>query len=181
MTKKSNRKNSEQGFTLLETMFSAVILTIGLLAVLAVFAVAVASTQNVQLDMIAQQKAKETLESIFTARQTSQITFAQIQNVPNGIFTAGMVTMTDAGPDGLDGTADDVTPQPISVPGPSGVLTGSSPPDVKIALTNFQRQIVIANVPNEPNLRQVTVTVQYPGSQGKFRSYSVTALISSFR
>src|SRR5438445_4834739 len=38
---------------------------------------------------IARQKATEAFESIFTARATNQITYAQIQNVPNGIFTAG--------------------------------------------------------------------------------------------
>ena len=84
-TKKSLQ--TEQGFTLVEAMISVVVLTIGLVAVLSVFAVAVSSMQNVQMDQIARQKATETLESIFTARQTAQLSFASIQNTPNGIFT----------------------------------------------------------------------------------------------
>jgi hypothetical protein len=32
-----------------------------------------------------------------------------------------------------------------------------------------------------PNLRQITITIQYPGAAGKTRSYTVQALISSYR
>ena len=170
----------EQGFTLVEAMISVVVLIIGLVAELSVFAVAVTSMQNLQMDQIARQKATETLESIFTARQTAQLSFASIQNTPNGIFTAGMVPLSDAGNDGLDGTGDDVVPPAaITAPGSNGVLDGIH--DKQISLTNFQRQIQILNIPSEPNVRQVIVTVRYPGSRGNWRSYSVQALVSSFR
>ena len=76
--------SGQQGFALLETLIAIVILMIGLLAVLATFAMALGNTNTVQLDSIARQKATEALESIFTARQTSQITFAAIQNVGAG-------------------------------------------------------------------------------------------------
>ena len=48
-------------------------------------------------------------------------------------------------------------------------------------LGNFTRQIQIANVPGNPNIRQITVTVRYPVPQGWFKSYQVQALISSYR
>ena len=75
---------------LLETLIAIVVLMIGLLAVLATFAMAIGNTNTVQLDSVARQKAAEAMESIFTARQTSQITFDKIQNVGSGtgIFTA---------------------------------------------------------------------------------------------
>ena len=57
---------------------------IGLLAVLATFAMAISNTTSVQNDSIARQKAAEAMESIYTARQTSQITFDKIQNVGRG-------------------------------------------------------------------------------------------------
>jgi type II secretory pathway pseudopilin PulG len=171
---------AQEGFTLLEAMISVVVLTIGLVAMLSAFAAAVGSIQNVQMDQLTRQKATETLESIFTARQTAQLSFAAIQNTPNGIFTPGMGPLTDAGPDGLDGTGDDVyPPAPIIVPGPSGVLDGVH--DKQVTLLGFQRQIQILNIPSEPNVRQVIVTVQYPGQRGNMHSYTVQALISSFR
>jgi prepilin-type N-terminal cleavage/methylation domain-containing protein len=173
------RTSRQPGFTLLEVMISTVIMGVGLLAILGLFTVSLNSTQSVQLDMIARQKATETLESIFTARQTSQISFAQIQNVPNGIFTAGMVAMTDPGPDGLDGTGDDVPAAPIRLPGPDGILNTAD--DTFQSLADFQRQVQIINIPAEPNVRQVIVTVQYPNARGQIRSYTVQALISSFR
>jgi type II secretory pathway pseudopilin PulG len=173
----------EQGFSLLEAMISTVVVTVGLVGLLSAFTVAIASSGHVQLDTIARQKATESLESIYTARQTDQITFAQIANTtsPPGIFVTGLVPLQDAGPDGLDGTADDTGPAPLMVPGISGTLTGASPPDVAISLSNFQRQITITPDPSNANLKMVTVTVQYNVPQGGLRQYTVQSLISSFR
>src|SRR5215469_2188576 len=132
-------RKQEEGFSLIETLFSAVILMVGLLAMLATFAYALATTHSVQEDQIARQTAQDTLENIFTARDTQQITFAQIANVSGGgIFVDGLQNLLDTGPDGLAGTADDVTYAPgatgcptainpygvqcIRLPGPDGML-----------------------------------------------------------
>jgi type II secretory pathway pseudopilin PulG len=186
---KPARKNRQRGFTILEAVISAAIVTVGLVALLAVFAVAVGSTQTIQLDTIARQRATEALESVFTARETAQITFAQIQNSSAGgpgIFAPGMVALTDPGPDGLEDTADDVPPAPINVPGSTGSMTGSNPSTAQISLASFQRQVQINNVTDasgavNPNLRQIVVTIQYPTSNGHVRSYTVQAMISSYR
>jgi len=175
-------KSKDQGFALLETLIAIVVLMIGLLAVLATFALAVGNTTSVQNDSIARQKAAEAVESIYTARQTSQIKFDQIQNVGSGtgIFTPGFTAMTDPGPDGLDGTGDDVTAAPIRLPGPTGVITNTAQ-DVLVNLGQFTRQIQIANMANNPNVRQITVSVRYPTPQGWYRTYQLQALISSYR
>ena len=160
----------QQGFALLETLIAIVVLMIGLLAVLATFAMAIGNTTSVQNDSIARQKATEAVESIYTARQTGQITFDKIQNVGagNGIFKVGFTPMMDPGPDGLDNTGDDVTATPVRLPGASGVITNTSA-DVLIDLSNFSRQVQIANVPGNPNVRQITVSVRYPVPQGWLR------------
>ena len=178
----STVRSGQQGFALLETLIAIVVLMIGLLAVLATFALAVGNTTSVQYDSVARQKAAEAMESIFTARQTSQLSFDRIQNVGSGtgIFIAGFNPMTDPGPDGLDGTGDDVPATPIRLPGRSGTITNSAA-DVLVDLGNFSRQIQIANVAGNPNIRQITVTVRYPVPQGWYRSYQVQALISSYR
>lgn len=187
---KSAKKNRQRGFTILEAMISAVIVTVGLVTLLAVFAVAVGSTQTIQLDTIARQRATEALESVFTARETAQITFAQIQNssaAGPGIFAPGMLPLTDPGPDGLEDTADDVPPAPISVPGQTGSMGGANSSTVQFSLASFQRQVQINNVTDpatgavNPNLRQIVVTIQYLIANGTQRSYTVQALISSYR
>lgn len=185
------RTRAQAGFSLLEVLFAGSILTIGLLALVGLFATALAATQNSQTDTIARERAQQTLESIYTARQTSQLTFADINNtttVPPGQFLAGMRPLSDPGPDGLDDTIDDITPPaPYVLPGPDGILGGGGAADDQtISLRNFQRQVQITNVPNadgtpNPNLKQIVVTVQYPSANGTMRPYTVQALVSSFR
>lgn len=186
----------QRGFTLIEVMISIVILMIGLLSLAAAFGAALSSTQSTQEDLIARQKAMESMESIFTARQTQQLTFAQIRNVSNGgIFTDGPTNLLAAGPDGLVGTTDDLSnpangkcpagPECVVLPGPDGILGNAD--DVAMPLTNFTRTIAISNVLNpdlsvNPNLRQITVTVSYIKPRFRQpRSYTTNALISSFR
>jgi prepilin-type N-terminal cleavage/methylation domain-containing protein len=195
--KRSASCGAQRGFTLIETMIAVVVMCVGILTVVAAFATAVAATQNAEENLIARQKALETMESIFTARNTQQITFAQIANISSGgIFTTGPTPLWDAGPDGLLNTADDVPyaatgvcpagPECITLPGPDGILGTAD--DVPMSLANFTREIQIANVMEadgvtiNPNLKQVTVIVSYEGGTSTVpRSYTVNALISAFR
>src|SRR5215475_2816661 len=103
------RQKREDGFTLIEVMIAIVVMSVGILAVLASFATAVAATQSAQEDLIARQKALEAMESIYTARNSQQIPFASVANVADGgIFLSNAQTMKCAGPDGLVNTQDDV-------------------------------------------------------------------------
>jgi len=196
MTNRSNPRlhklpvsGREAGFSLLEVLIAGAVITVGLLAILGLFGTALAATQSSQLDEIAHARATQTLESVYTARQTAQLGWDSINNVgtitngTNGIFTVGMVPMTDPGPDGLDGTTDDVAVAPIVLPGPDGILGTSD--DQTIALTGFQRQIqitsAVANGAPIPSLKQVIVTVQYPSNKGTVRTYTVQALVSEYR
>src|SRR6202158_6569134 len=74
-------KRAEDGFSLLEVVISMAVLTVGLVSLLGVFGLAMASAQTSQQDMIAKQLANEALESIITARNTTQIEWDDIQNV----------------------------------------------------------------------------------------------------
>ena len=68
---KTNRgsKVSQQGFSLIEVMISMVIMTVGLVSLLGVFGLAMASTQTSQQTAVAKQLANEALEGILTARE----------------------------------------------------------------------------------------------------------------
>src|SRR6202167_1651689 len=127
---------AQRGFTLLEVMIATVVMTIGILALIASFATAVAATASAQEDLIARHKALDAMESIYTARNSQQVPFASINNIANGgIFLSGAQSLRCAGPDGIVGTADDVDctapdtgvacpggVECLGLPGPDGVL-----------------------------------------------------------
>lgn len=197
MTQRRFHSSAQRGFTLIETMIAIVIMSIGILTLVASFATAVGATQNAQENLIARQKALEAMESIYTARNTQQINFAQIANIASGgIFTGGATQLLAAGPDGLVNTADDVNfpangpcpagPECLTLPGRDGVLGNAD--DVGMSLGNFTRQIQINpvleadGVTTDPNLKQIVVTVTYTTGISRFpRTYTVNALISAFR
>jgi type II secretory pathway pseudopilin PulG len=180
----------EQGFTLLESMISMVILTVGLVSLLAVITVAMTATQTSQQDMIAKKLAQEAVESIYSARDTANVTWDQIQNAgPNGgIFVTGLQAINLPGLDGVAGTADDslASPQVMTLAGPDGIFQTAD--DVTVPLTTFQRSITIAPVPDPQtglpytNLRQLTVSIQYTTPQFRLpKTYSLVSYVSQFK
>jgi type II secretory pathway pseudopilin PulG len=198
--KSMRKRQSERGFTILEVLIATVVMTVGILAVMASFASAIAATESAQEDLIARHKALDAMESIYTARNSQQLPFSSIQNIANGgVFKSGAQPLLCAGPDGIVGTADDVSctapdtgaacPGGIEclvLPGPDGVLGTAD--DVTQSLANFTRTIAFNAVslpaaqgggPN-PNLIAVTVTVTYIKPGWPARSYSVDSLISSY-
>jgi prepilin-type N-terminal cleavage/methylation domain-containing protein len=197
MTQSRPGTSRHGGFTLIETMIAIAIMSIGIVTLIGVFGVAISTTQNSQENLIARQKALEAMESIYTARNTQQVTFPQIANVASGgIFTNAPTQMLSAGPDGLVNTADDVNfaatsfcpagPECLTLPGPDGIL--GTPDDQPFSLANFTRQIQISSVLEadgvtiNPNLKQITVTITYTTTGSSVpRYYSVNALISAFR
>jgi prepilin-type N-terminal cleavage/methylation domain-containing protein len=196
----SLRQSDQSGFSLVEVMISMVILTVGLLAALAALGVAMASNQTSQEDLIARQQATEAMESIFNARNTSQIGFTAIANttaVPPGIFVSGAQPLKCAGPDGILGTADDtscltasgvVCPNGgvacLTEPGPDGIVGTAD--DVILSLNNYTRTIAIAplldgNGNPIQTLSSVTITINYTvGNIGHLRSYVLNEYISSY-
>lgn len=184
-----NRKQrSQHGFTLMEVLVSMFVLTVGLLSLAAVFSMAMASTQTSQLDMTAKQMASEAMESIFTARQTTQLPWDSIQNTnAGGIFVGGFQPIYKAGNDGMIGTADDSAAglRTVVLPGPDGVVGTSD--DVTMPLTNFQRRVDLTALTDSngnpvTDLRSLTITVQYnvPGTSLK-KNYILTGYISQYR
>jgi prepilin-type N-terminal cleavage/methylation domain-containing protein len=194
---RTSQASRQGGFTLIETMIAVAILSIALMTLLAAFGTAVATTQNAQANLIARQKALQAMESIYTARNTQQISFAQLGNIASGgIFTNGPTQLLSAGPDGLVNTADDVTfpatgpcptgPECLVLPGPDGILGNAD--DTAMSLGNFTRQIQINpvleadGVTIDPNLKQIVVSISYSsGTSPVPHTYTVQALISAFR
>lgn len=174
---------SAKGFTLLETMIALVVLAVGVLGLAAMLGDSIAYMQGSQDDFIAQQKAEQAVEAIFTAKYTNSITWPQVSNFsvgnPNGLFLSGPQTLTIPGPDGLVGSVNDVAAAPdyFLDPGPDGKLGTAD--DIQRPLGNFKRTITITNVAGDANLNQITVTVNY--TTGRLnKTYTLTTLISAF-
>jgi prepilin-type N-terminal cleavage/methylation domain-containing protein len=195
MTQRRAQSSAQSGFTIIETMIAIAIMGIGLVTLIAAFAASVGATQNAQQNLIARQKAMQAMESIYTARNTQQISFPQISNIASGgIFTNAPTLLLSAGPDGLVNTADDVNfpasgpcaagPECLVLPGPDGILGTAD--DKAMSLANFKRQIAINSVLEsdgvtiDPNLKQIVVTVTYVTGNST-HTYTVNALISAFR
>lgn len=173
---------AQAGFSLLETIFAIGILSVGALGMAGVFAQGMQKTISSPGEVLATQKAAEAIESVFSARDSHSLTWAQINNVSKGgVFKDGPQPMTTDGPDGILGTADDGGVESVKLPGPDQKLGTAD--DVTQTLNDFTREITIVDVP-EPgqaviDLRSITVTITYK-SGPTTRSYSLTALISTF-
>ena len=180
---KSNKIARKQaGFTLLETMIAMAILSFGVLSLASFYTQGLKSSNQVQMQYIANQKAQQALESIFTARDTQLLSFSEINNVSaGGVFLDGPQPLLGSGPDGLVGTADDDAKNPDGIvigPGPDNILGTSD--DVQIPLNPWMtRTIAITPVANETNLNQITVTVNY-NYQGQTGQVVLVSYISSY-
>lgn len=181
------RRHTQGGFTLIETMIAIVVLVIGILGLAAILADGLMYMKGSQVDYIAQQKASEAVESIFTARNMGQATWDSICNVGDsicagGIFSAGPQSLCDPGADGIIGTADDncaTLADAILLPGTSSGTYSSSPVRLPLSAYNFQRTITITNVPGIANLRQIQVTITYQAGKVP-RTYTMISNISNF-
>jgi prepilin-type N-terminal cleavage/methylation domain-containing protein len=190
--RKTSTRAGQDGFTIIEVMIAAVILVIGLLSLSALFATALGTVQNSQNGQIARQKARETMESIYAARNDGSISFDQIQNVADGgIFKDGFQTIYLPGSNGIPGTdQDSTTIDRVVLPGKNGIMEtapGASTPagdDVFVPLSNFQRQILIGNVVGSDGsvnlyMRKITVTIRVTNTNGVARDYVTSGYVST--
>lgn len=186
----------QKGFTLVETMIAAAVMMFGVMSLAAILASSIAYMSVSEDDYIAQQKASEAVESIFTARDQGQATWSTICNVgsaicSNGIFLTGSMPLCNPNTDGIIGTQDDfngtacagglVNTDSILVPNAAGTFN----PPVQHPLSNFSRTIVITSVVDGSgnliaNLRKIQVTITYTSGKFKNRTYTLTSYISNF-
>jgi prepilin-type N-terminal cleavage/methylation domain-containing protein len=152
--------HGHSGFSLVETLIAMGVLTVGALGMAAVFAQGLKSTATSPNELLATQKAAEAIESVFSARDSKTLTWAQVRNTSDGgVFLGTATAMNVAGADGILNTGDG-----------NETLESES-------LARFTRRIRITEVSGD--LRSITVTIQYPAGQA-MRTYVLTAYISRF-
>lgn len=172
----------DAGFSLVEALISVGILSFGMLAIAAAFVQGLQQLSGSTLDVLAREKAAEAIESVFTARDTKTITWAEIRNVEGetgadgGVFHDGPQALTRPGSDGLLNTEDDGDDiESLVQPGLDGLLgTGD---DEVVPLTNFTREVEIRDL--TLTLRQLRVIIRYVVG-AETREYAITTYISSY-
>ena len=172
----------QRGFGLVETVIGLSILAFGLLGIGAAFSQGMRSMAGSNYDILAREKAAETIESVFTSRDTKTVSWAEIRNVQGetgsdgGVFLDGEQPLRLAGDDGLLNTEDDAEEiETLTQAGPDGEPgTGD---DIVQPLTEFTRQILIIQL--GPTLRRLRVVVRYKvGAEA--RQYEIVTYISSY-
>ena len=155
-------RRSEGGFSLLEMVVAMVIVTIGLLGVASAISYALMASNRGRNITNSKMLIVSVLEQMETLRDTGQLHFNEISNsqVVGSTFTGFPTTFlpvsTTPGPDGVFGTADDLTNA-----GPDRVYgTGDDFPDPTLARPNVTRQILISTLPDNDYLKKIQVTLR---------------------
>jgi hypothetical protein len=180
------RIRKQSGCGLIEATIASAILIIGVVALAGLFGQSLTFLFYTREYLIAKQKSREALESVYSARDDATVGFAGIQNTNNGgIFLSGFQPLFMSGPNGIVGTVGQsgVLDRQI-LPGKDGILGTAD--DVIIPLSNFRRQILIQPLADStgnisPDIRQITVTVQVSSVPRGSRNYTVTGYISRFQ
>lgn len=181
-------RKPEAGISLLEVMIAGVVLLAGMMVgVLPMISYGVVTMHATDEETIAKQKARQIMESIYGARDTSQLGWDSVNPVGVcdttgttavcGVFLAGPQSMYGSGDDGIVGTADDSA---------AGIETFTMPNGQTRTLDEFTRTITIGNytMPDgsiSPSLRTLQVDVTYPLGNGLSRTYTIHSLISQYK
>ena len=171
-TSAKNTRKSEQGFSLVEAVVAIFILTIGLIGT------AGAITYALEFGSISKNVTKAKLvivasvEEIEMLRNSRRLDYSQIANVGNvdntnaqnpfrGFSTGFRDVATQPGPDGVNGTDDDLT----SAGADGNYGTADDFNDPSKVRDGFWRQITITELSD--TLKKIEVRVRYLGREGK--------------
>lgn len=157
---------NERGFSLVEVMMAMLVLTMGLLPLAALFAVAVRQAAASTPMLTAREKAREAIESVHAARDTGEASWATIRNAANGgVFLNGAQPIKSPGNDGLVNTADD---------GNAELSPELFTREIKISTLNIDNTATV-----NPNLRQIEVIIRYKVLNA-WQTYTMVTYISSY-
>jgi prepilin-type N-terminal cleavage/methylation domain-containing protein len=180
----------ERGFTLLEVLVAMLVMVVGLLSLAYGIGLGMEGVQMSTMDTIAREKAREAMEDVFTARDTSTIQFTQICNIPatgnnpnNCLFVNGPTPMYTADQYGLVNTtlAANNQIETYVTPGPDGILGTAD--DVTLTLTSFQRTIQVTPIGSSDGyttLALVSVTITYNPLPWQQRAVTLVTVMSPY-
>ncbi len=159
---------------MLETVVAILILTTALIGTVAAITFALefsAISKNVSNGKLVIVSSIEEIESLRNSKRLEYKQIANVADVDNtdvenpftGFVTGFQPVSLSPGPDGVNGTADD-----LLSPGPDTVYgTGDDFTDPALARTGYSRRIVITDLTGSTTIKKVGITVQYFGAAGK--------------
>lgn len=161
----------EQGFSLLEAIVAIFIMTIGLVGTAAAITYALqfgAISRNVTQAKLAVVASIEEIESLRNSRRLNYRQIANVGKVDNteatnpfaGFSTGFQPISMDPGPDGVNGTADDLR----SAGNDGRYGTGDDFDNPGLAVGGYSRQITITDLSR--SLKKIEIKIRYPGSGG---------------
>jgi prepilin-type N-terminal cleavage/methylation domain-containing protein len=158
---------SDFGFSLLELVVAATILTVGLLAVASSIGYAMVAGNHGRAITNTKLLVVSILEQMETLRNTGNLSFGQIANVGQvdntgasrnfgGFQTGFQQISTNPGPDGIFGTSDDL------IDAGTDRIFGTTDDFINpnFAVIGYTREIKISSL--STTLKKITVTVRYP-------------------
>lgn len=163
------RNKNEQGFSLGETICAILIMTIGILAVLAAMSYAIRAVQESEYVTFSKENARSTMETVFSVRDLqlfdtngAESTYnwdtILVKNADNaGIFLDGWTPIRESpGLDGIFGTADDACPADENCT--VGDYINDSP-----VVDGYQRKIEITDIVQNGTVRKryIVVRIRY--------------------
>ena len=180
MLNKSNGKftgNNQAGSSMIEVVISILILTVGLVGAAAAITYALEIGSVSRNVTSAKSVIVASIEEIESLRNARRLEYKQIANVGgvdntgspnrfNGFMTGFQPVSLQPGPDGVNGTDDD-----LRVAGTDGIYgTGDDFDDPGQIRSGYLRQIAITNL--TATLKKIEITVRYQGRAGKMGEIS---------
>jgi hypothetical protein len=169
---------ADAGITLIEAMIAMLVLTVGAVGMAGAFLHGMNTLVSSPQELIATQKAAEAVESVYSARDSHTITWAQLNNQKNGgIFKNGETDLKVAGADGIVNTNDDGDIESVVTPGPDQAMGTTD--DRTETLRTFKREIRIEPITGRDDIRSLTVVITYQAGS-LAQKYTLTTYISAF-
>lgn len=162
----------ESGFSLIEAIVAIFILTVGLIGTAAALGYAVHYGTISRNVTAAKSMIVAQIEEIEALRNSNRLEYKQIANIGevdnsgsavvfDGFSTGFQEMSLNPGPDGVNGTADDVRD-----PGPDGTYgTGDDFDNPALVRSGYQKQVIITNL--TATMKRIEIRIRYTGSGGR--------------